>query len=120
MEYINVRQLLNKYEGILTLLPVTVTRWGKPIFEIWPIGSVGKKEGILTREAKMPDKTVKVVPDTTLDATDLAVVETCTYGNCGELANASGKIWVAGSMEWMDSPMCPKHAMASLKEYLNG
>ena len=74
MQYINVRQLLSNFKEATSKLPVTITRYGKPLFTIVHIDSVGissehftnPKENIQiikdALEPELPEKNSKKIP----------------------------------------------------------
>ena len=55
MQFINVRQLLSNYEEATKNLPVTVTRYGRPIFKIFPLNP-DNLDTVITNKA--PSKTL--------------------------------------------------------------
>jgi len=96
MKYVNVRQMLSNYEKATESLPVTVTKYGQPIFEIRSIGDEIKDVAVPSQHS------VNTIDDY------------CRVPNCGQPFVGMGTVFNEG--EEIEVPMCKKHLFKSLKE----
>jgi hypothetical protein len=122
MKTIAIRDFQLKAHSHIKDLPITLTRYGKPIAVI---------------EAYKPTvNTVKPINESTVNTNYVALDNTpfmnirrgdilpaptvkyvkCIMPNCRENATAIGKIYSEVDGDIVDAQMCPKHALASLKE----
>ena len=99
MKFVNVRHLTRNLEEATAILPVTVTKFGQPIFKIVPISSEKPKESVNASNASI-------------------VGQACHIEGCYSNAEAVGRIWDKMEQDYKEVPMCKKHAVKSLKEII--
>lgn len=118
MNYINVRELLRDYDKAIESLPLTVTKFGKPIFEIWPVGQLSDKGTVVFNSEPVDMKYLSTHTAPAREPEPMVVPTAfvkCAYPICKHVASAVGKIYDEG--EWKDANMCKEHAAKSLKEF---
>lgn len=111
MLYINVRQLLNNLEESTSKLPVTVTKYGRPIFEIWAVGGNNSQE-----KARYTDVTQDVYNDVNRVQTEAVLDVKCEVPFCKNPAVGVGKMFDETSGDMRDIQLCASHLKRSLRE----
>jgi len=101
MRSINLKKFHQNLWTEIKDLPVAVTRYDSVIFKIMP------------PEKTRLDNTIKE------DKTSLPEPEEiCSADGCFSVADAVGRIWDEMEQDFVDVPMCKKHALKSLKEII--
>ena len=132
MKTVSIREFQQKANDYLLTLPITLTRYGEPVAQITAIEK-GKSnvlthnENVLTHvstdKAEIPE--CVNTPFTNLpkwaekiieDIPEPRRIEKCSFPTCGEEATEMGVVYSPDEMEWVESPMCKKHADKSRKE----
>lgn len=104
MRFLNIRQLVRNFNNEVKDLPITITKFGKPIIVI---STFSEKESIS-----------KPMSDIQSDIPGVNHKVKCSAPTCYETATARGKVFDESTGDTIDVPMCSKHAIQSLKEFL--
>lgn|GEM_PF-4496340 len=112
MRFINIRQLLRSFNKEVKDLPFTVTRLGQPLVLVSAVVESKKIEKIISE----PPTVSQTHPRPLYGPTNQIPTSKCSVPSCYEEATGTGKVYQDG--EWVSKPMCNKHIISSLKEYL--
>jgi len=120
MEFTNVKLLLNNLDEATKSLPVTVTRFGRPIFEIWPIDSkkpeVKLSLNLEEEDSKKVKQSLNLSPPEPQKEFTPSKNERCKVPFCFKDGVGMGKAWNETTGEPEELWMCEAHLKRSLRD----
>ncbi len=121
MKTISLRSFQLKPSKFLSELPITLTKYNRPfaVVTTFQMSNVNKTNSVVEKSIangiEKPLSEAPTTPQPQINTPTKTFIK-CSVSFCNEEATGTGKVYDDG--EWVSKPMCNKHIISSLKEYL--